>query len=203
MSEYHKIQSVFKRDRNTHKFIMGDYSLPEFEYLSGNEWMFTEKVDGTNIRVIWDMQDVHFRGRTDRAQLPHELTEYLNNTFTREIFSELYPDIPMILYGEGYGKGIQKGGKYLDSQQFVLFDVLIRGFWLERDNVHDIADKLGIRVVPVIGTGTLDDAISTVQLGLRSIWGDFEAEGIVARPMCELMARNGKRIITKIKGRDF
>ena len=38
---------------------------------------------------------------------------------------------------------------------------------------------------------------------IRSTWGDFEAEGIVARPKTELMARNGSRLITKIKCRDF
>ena len=48
MTQYHKIQSVFKRDPNT-KFktlLEGEYSIPEFEYLKDNEWVFTEKVDG-------------------------------------------------------------------------------------------------------------------------------------------------------------
>ncbi len=33
--------------------------------------------------------------------------------------------------------------------------------------------------------------------------GDFEAEGIVARPDVELLDRRGKRVITKIKAVDF
>lgn len=45
MKEYHKIQTVFKRDMATkHKtLLIGDYSLPEFEYLKDNTWVFTEK----------------------------------------------------------------------------------------------------------------------------------------------------------------
>jgi len=39
--------------------------------------------------------------------------------------------------------------------------------------------------------------------GLVSKWGDFEAEGIVARPAVELKTRAGERIITKLKTRDF
>lgn len=39
--------------------------------------------------------------------------------------------------------------------------------------------------------------------GFNSIWGDFIAEGIVARPAVELKTRNGHRIITKIKHKDF
>ena len=30
MKEYHKIQSIYKRDEKTHKFIEGQFSLPEF-----------------------------------------------------------------------------------------------------------------------------------------------------------------------------
>ena len=51
MIQYHKIQTVFKRDPET-KFktlLMGEYSLPEFEYLKNNEWVFTEKIDGTKV----------------------------------------------------------------------------------------------------------------------------------------------------------
>ena len=47
--EYPKIQSIFKRDENTHKFIDGVFSLPEFEYLKDNLWIWTEKIDGRNI----------------------------------------------------------------------------------------------------------------------------------------------------------
>jgi hypothetical protein len=33
---------------------MGDFACPEFELLQDYEWDWYEKVDGTNIRVIWD-----------------------------------------------------------------------------------------------------------------------------------------------------
>jgi len=56
MKEYHKIQTVFKRNpKNKLKTLLhGNYSIPEFEYLKDNEWVFTEKVNGTNIRVMFD-----------------------------------------------------------------------------------------------------------------------------------------------------
>lgn len=44
---------------------------------------------------------------------------------------------------------------------------------------------------------------SIYKRGIRSTWGDFEAEGIVARPKIELMTRSGHRLVTKIKCRDF
>lgn len=45
--------------------------------------------------------------------------------------------------------------------------------------------------------------VNLVQKGFNSEWGDFLAEGIVARPSVELFSRNGKRIITKLKYKDF
>ena len=45
--------------------------------------------------------------------------------------------------------------------------------------------------------------IQRVQCGFDSRWGVFGAEGIVARPICELMNRQGERVITKLKCKDF
>ena len=207
MSEYHKIQTIFKRDMTQkHKpLIEGEWTLPEFEYLADLPWEFTEKVDGTNIRVIYDGSAIHFAGRTDNAQLPMPLVDRLREHFPAEKMDDAFPDPGglICLYGEGYGPKIQSGGKYRADQDFVLFDVRIGNWWLRRPDVEDIAAQLGIDVVPVIGEGTLHDAVAAVKAGLPSTWGDFEAEGIVARPRVELRARNGERIIAKIKGRDF
>jgi len=69
MNEYHKIKTVFKRDPAT-KFktlLNGEYSLAEFEFLKNNKWIWTEKVNGTNIRTIFDGYQIVFGGKTDRA----------------------------------------------------------------------------------------------------------------------------------------
>lgn len=229
MTEYHKIQGLFKRDEKTHKFIEGDYSLPELEYLAENLWVFTEKVDGTNIRVEWlrkpepdssscqlcdsvqiPMDDgwpffLAIKGKTDRAQIPSYLMEVLLEMFPEDLFKTVFPESPVILYGEGYGRKIQKKGSDYNPEgnSFVLFDVKIGRWWLKREDVEKVAAELGISVVPVIGEGTLAQGIQMVKTGIKSAWGDFEAEGIVARPKVELVSRNGGRVITKIKGVDF
>lgn len=74
---------------------------------------------------------------------------------------------------------------------------------MQRADVEDVAQKLGLDVVPVIGEGTLHEAVCRAKSGIRSAWGDFEAEGIVARPKTELNTRSGHRLIAKIKCRDF
>ena len=214
MKEYHKIQTIFKRDpKNMMKTLINNaFSLPEFEYLQNNEWIFTEKVDGTNIRVMFDGKVITFGGKTDNAQIPNQLVNKLNEMFLPLLstFEEIFkPDpkgeLPQVcLHGEGYGAKIQKGGgNYRQDQSFVLFDVKIDEWWLMRNDIEDIASKLSLDVVPIIGKGTLIDMVNLAKEGFKSQWGDFQAEGIVARTAVELKQRNGRRLITKIKHKDF
>ena len=60
-----------------------------------------------------------------------------------------------------------------------------------------------IRVVPLVSTGTLQEAVEFVRLHPKSLLRDAEMEGIVCRPLHELFDRRGNRIITKVKCRDF
>ena len=208
MKKYHKIQTVYLRNPET-KFktlLEGSFALPEFEYLKNNTWVFTEKVDGTNIRVMFKDGNIAFGGKTDQAMIPAHFANKLNDIFLplKDKFIELFNDAEVCLYGESYSPKIQKGGgNYLDDQSFVLFDIKIENWWLQREDVFDIAGKLGIDIVPVIGEGTLLEMVEMTRNGFNSIWGDFKAEGIVARPKTELYSRNGKRLITKIKYKDF
>lgn len=57
MIEYPKIETLFERDtQGSKKLIEGRFRNPAVEYLSGNVWSFTEKIDGTNIRIHWDVR---------------------------------------------------------------------------------------------------------------------------------------------------
>jgi len=201
--EYHKIQSVFKRNEKTKEFTK-DYSLPEFEYLKSNLWYVTEKIDGTNVRIIWENGEIKFRGKTDNAQILTALLEKIQQIFPKEKMQEIFPEGKVILYGEGFGAKIQSGGKYIkEGVDFILFDVLIDTWWLNRDSVEDIANKLGVKIVKLIGEGTLNDAVEMAKKGFNSEFGDFIAEGIVLKPKIQLFSRRGERIITKVKYKDF
>lgn len=206
MKEYHKIDTLFKRDMESRKktLVVGDWSQDVFAYLADNQWEFTEKVDGTNIRVIIADGAVTFGGKTDNAEIPAPLVKRLQERFLPQTDSllEAFPD-GGCLYGEGYGAKIQSGGNYRPDQDFVLFDVKVGDWWLQRAEIEDVATKVGVDVVPVIGRGTLHDAVAMARYGFNSTWGSFMAEGIVARPCVELKTRNGSRVITKIKHRDF
>ena len=210
MIEYVKIETPFIRaEDGSKKLIEGKYRNETVEYLKDSLWEFTEKIDGTNISIVWDGHKVEFHGRTERAQIPSHLVNKLNEMFggdvNEEMFEQIFGETPMILYGEGYGYKIQKGGDYRDDVSFILFDVYqpTNDIWLKRDAVEDIAKKFNIDVVPFIMRGTIDDAVRLVKTKPMSTIGKAKMEGVVGRPLVELKDRLGKRVIIKVKVNDF
>jgi hypothetical protein len=210
MRDYHKIQTVFQRDVETKfkKIKEGVWSMPEFELLKDIEWVWTEKIDGTNIRIMWDGEIVRFGGKTENAQIPTHLLKELQDIFTVEKMKKCFPDATGIcLYGEGYGVKIQKGSNYIPGKtDFILFDCRIGNWWLTRESLEEIAEKLNIGIVPIIGRGTLLDAVHYVKQGFKSVIAhnkDYIAEGLIMKPGLELFNRKGERIIAKIKYKDF
>jgi len=155
--------------------------------------------------VIFEDGKFTFKGKTDRAKMPKRLLIRLHEIFDNQIslFLEDFPS-GVCLYGEGYGVGIQKGDKYNQHREdFVLIDAKIESYWLQRDSLEKIAKKYSIDIVPVIGHGTLIEAVKICNDGFNSTWVGFQAEGIIAKPIVELFNRNGDRVITKIKCKDF
>lgn len=208
MKQYEKIETVFCRDTNgTKRLVLNDYRNPTIAYLKDNMWLFTEKVDGTNIRIHWDGHKVEFGGRTDKAQIPGPLLNKLNEMFmtteAEELFEQTWGDKDVILFGEGYGPKIQNGGDYRSDVSFILFDVLVGNDYQEREWVEKTAQMFNIDVVPIVLTGTIQDGIDYVMKHPQSTMGTAMMEGVVGRPMIELRDRRGERVIVKIKWEDF
>jgi hypothetical protein len=208
MIEYNKIDTLYKRDmEGTKKLLEGEFRNPTVEFLKDNVWTFTEKIDGTNISVCWDGHTVTFNGRTERAQIPTHLLNYLMATFktneAEQIFEEKFGETPVILFGEGYGPKIQNGGNYRSDVSFIMFDVLIAGNYQPRESVEDIAKAFGVDVVPIIFEGTIQEGVDFVKGHAKSTIGTADMEGLVGRPKVEMRDRCGKRVIVKIKWEDF
>lgn len=211
MYEYHKIETLYQRDmKGSKKLMPGVYRDETVESLKDIKWQFTEKIDGTNIGIHWDGHKVHIQGRTERAQIPAFLLDRLSELFggdeNEQLFEQTFGETEVVLFGEGYGAKIQKGGSYIpNGVDFILFDVYITNgdLYLRRDDVEDIAKTFGIDVVPIVLEGTLDDAVEFVKGHPKSTIGTADMEGVVGRPKVEVKDRRGKRIIVKIKYKDF
>jgi hypothetical protein len=190
------------------------------------KWLVTEKVDGMNMRVVWHPFGVsddpgppflRIYGRTDRAQIPGDLMSHMQERFTHESLVSAFPQFEewdgiddayrssVVLFGEGFGPGIQKAGQaYGGSKRFALFDVVVDGHWLDWAGVEDVAAKLGIPTVPVLARGvSLEVAKEYVRSSQLQEQGSEHIEGIVARTDPYLFDGRGNRVMFKYKVRDL
>lgn len=220
MLEYPKIETLFERDPKTNKVDQLIVKNPLFTQVK--TWEFTEKIDGTNIRINWEPHHTNpltFGGRTELAQIPANLMNWLNANVSIARLRETFPETNVVLYGEGYGAGIQKVGHlYSLTQKFILFDVLIKGtWWLGYNSVKEIANSLGLDVVPHLGNLPLEKGIQMVKEGFSSLLTAHgivtvdqtknghiitsPAEGLVGKS--NLYDNQGHRLVIKLKTRDF
>lgn len=210
MIKYPKIETPFNRDiEGTKKLVMNDWRNSAVKYLQFNDWIWTEKIDGTNTRIFWDGHTVFFGGRTDQAQLPSTLVNKLCEIFktdeAEELFEQTFGDTPVTLFGEGYGGKIQAVGPLYGDVNFRLFDAYIESSkrWINFNNICQIAKMFNISTVPYIGMGTIAEAIEYVQSKPQSTIGNCTMEGLVCKPNIELLDSAGNRVIVKIKVKDF
>ena len=236
LNTYQKINTIFLRDEKGIIMPEKGLVSPELEYLRNLQFECTEKIDGTNIRFEITHQiinqicvfNVTYKGKSDNAIIPPHLLNYLINTFPKEkvlnslglVESMTQDDLNLhnwssfeavpnfTIYGEGYGTKIQNAGKdYIkNGVDFIVFDVKVNDLYLKTEDYRIIANKLGANVVPDMGMKTIDEAISFVEKGFKSIIAenkDFDAEGLVLKTPFGLKDRLGNRIILKIKTCDF
>lgn len=225
--EYMKINSLWKREgwyfdekdrknptrqKGRQSFIVGDYALDEFGLIK--KWRVEEKIDGTNIRIIYKLDEngepiIRFMGRTSRASIPTHLLSELMDIFTFEKMKEVFGDASqneLILFGEGCGPKIQKGGEnYSSKPQFILFEAFVNNWWLLRESIVEIAGKLGITFAPHIGFMTEDEVVEYVKSKPLSLCSVKEQvmEGVICRTYPQLLLRNRIPLMFKLKCIEF
>lgn len=208
--KYPKINSLFKRDETTRKFIWDSYAAPEFGEI--NHWSVEEKIDGMNTRVTIHVAKTNMtlQGRSDYAMIPAPLIDHLNTVFTvdkrREIIQFMNSKDKFTLFGEGYGPKIQSGGNYRDDIGFILFDVWGGSRWSTREEVKDIAALLGLPTPHNYGMMTKEQIIELVRSKPNSPTAirPMEFEGVVCRTE-PLLINNytGDPVMFKLKCKDM
>jgi len=159
---------------------------------------------------MWDGAEIRVAGKTDAAMIPPDLMKFILDRMDLYKIVQKFGATPFVIYGEGYGAGIQKGGGYGATKSFIVFDVFIDNkWWLNRGQVTDIATVFGFDVVPFIGKMSLESGVTLVRNGFPSHLAakqtgtGMQAEGLVGRPVETLFDKKGARIIIKLKTKDF
>lgn len=212
--EYPKINSLWMREpldsSPKRKLIPGQYSQPEFASIT--QWRVEEKIDGMNIRIYVHGDQIEVKGRTQHAKIPPKLRDYFNDPELRQRLSSFLP-VPYILFGEGFGAGIQCGGIYRPTQAFVLFDIYVKR-WSTREEVYGLAPSLGFDTPHDFGMMTEDEIIDLVKSApstryhFDKVWhpnSNRTMEGVVVRsePLMRFNTQQAQPIMWKLKVRDF
>jgi len=119
-------------------------------------------------------------------------------------------EIPIYIYGEYFGEGIQSCGKRYISKgnKFLVFDIKQQGWWTPKEVRDSLCEELGLEQVPFLGIMTLSEIEDMVYKGFTTKYEEASdktlmEEGIVARPTIPLFDGSNKRVIIKVKYHDY
>jgi hypothetical protein len=215
MISYTKIENLYKRNPlKKSELIIGQYTRPEFALI--NLWDVTEKIDGTNVqlkfhRVFNGSFDIN--GRTERAQfsvLQEEFLLDLGDNIRGKVTHNLnYHNLDSLtIFGELYGPKIQAGGNYSQSLGFRAFDMLVNdSVWLSPDAVRQNEKAFGLEnELPHFGQMTTQQIFMMVSGGFKSTFAtnkEYDAEGVIAKPLHNLYDQRGSRVMFKLKSCDL
>jgi len=175
----------------------------------------TEKLHGTSIRLLYTSEDGLLIGSRNNTIYKNEkiinkffdLPAFVVENKIEDVIKEKYTNYTF--YGEWIGHRVQKGVKYLnsDERELRIFDIRgPDGIFLNWSEVQNICQELNFKTVPTIFVGKVtleylnsiinNDSIIAQENGVvdkPNIW-----EGVVVKPTQETL-HNGNRLIAKYK----
>lgn len=169
-----------------------------------------EKIDGTSAHLTFHQGVLKFSsgGAPHRDFMalfdPDRLSELLAEQVAEQ------PEVPWMVYGEAYGGKIQgQTRRYGAALKFVAFEVRRGDTWLTVPGAARVVERLGLEFVHYaqvpLDLEHLDaerDADS-VQSARNGQGPGHKREGVVLRPLVEMIRGDGARVIAKHKRDDF
>ena len=208
------------------EYIFPKYGSIENLYRSNevleHEVVVTEKIHGTNCRVMWGPGGLYVGGRSHACKTPKMefanrydgfgFTFYFENHPSLEVFHNTAEFDNYVFHGEFCGAGIQKGVRYSDTKEFRVFDVRHPvGYFVHWDEAVRICAAVGFKIVPVVfrGMATADslkdllDVNSQCAIENKIELEDNIAEGIVIKPVQPTKDHRGNWIRAKYKSQKW
>jgi len=168
-----------------------------------------EKIHGSSSHIAWNGKELtFFAGGANHA---HFLSLF-NVPDLTEKFTNHFGTMSVTIYGEVYGGSMQKmSATYGKELKFIGFDVQMNeNTWLNVPNAEQvIVERMGLEFVPYVEISTdlaeIDAARNAFSVvAVRRGCGDgHKREGIVLRPLREMVESNGDRVICKHKNDEF
>lgn len=165
------------------------------------EVIVTEKIHGSNLRVSRKNDNLFVGGHkwmwkeTEKNLYWKAIRQ---NGFDK-ILLERLPD-KIVLFGEAYGKKVQKLKYGLDIQKILFYDAFYDGRYLDWDEFIKLMNQIGLSesIVPIIYRGGYDlDMIKNLSTG-NTLLGDYHLkEGVIVKPVKERFDGKLGRVVLK------
>lgn len=166
----------------------------------------------------WALEKVH--GTSAHIQYrPNQPLTYFSGAASNDRFKTLFDEQKIIevldkfarnnitVYGEAYGGGGAAGQGMSDTYgkelRFIVFDIKMDDIWLTVPEMAEVATSLGLEAVPFEKIPATLEAIERARdapsevAKRRGCGNDKQREGVVLRPLIELVRSTGERVIVK------
>lgn len=166
-----------------------------------------EKIHGTSTHITYKNGELRFFKGGIGGQFTFE--QLFNKEKLLKSFEDLGHD-SVIVYGEAYGGSTQKMSKtYGQDLKFIAFEVQIGDYWLSTDKAYNVVQKLDLDFVQFVRCEATEERVNywrdkESEQAIRNGMGSGHIrEGIVIRPIVEVLHSNGGRFIAKHKSAKF
>ncbi len=202
MTTYPVIRELFDRSEDAGNPLMpGFFATPEITAMRFHQMAILESVPGIQMSVLITDKGMF----TANPDVPDAVTERLDEIFTIEVIEEAMKSTnhkSMELFGVVCG-GLATENPYFEQETFVAFDLAVNGQFQMFQVAYEIFHKLEIPTFPVVTTGNVSSMVKLIMAGFKSLFGDFEGSGLIARPEVDLYTKAGERIITRLEVSSF
>lgn len=127
-----------------------------------------------------------------------EMIRYLSENLGRK---------QVIVYGEIFGPGVQKGFDYGVQQGkigYMVFDISLDGMYVNHDQLTGWCQSFKVPMVPVLGAFDYSiEIVKALSVGQSTVGGNHIREGVVVRPIAERQVRGIGRCIMKYVASDY
>ena len=173
-------------------------------------WQWTEMIDGIDVRIHWDGNDVHIIRTDSEDKLFSVVHQYLFEHFGKDearlLFRSSFGDSDTSLFGTVYAGNsadnvFDPNEYYFDTLAFSLQDVAVNAVFENRAKVADCASIFDVQAAEV-KNGTIDEACAFLRQQPDSHLFTGPVKGLICRPEFDLLDAENHRIVVKIKAED-
>ena len=174
-------------------------------------WQITEKIHGSNFSYWYDGNEMKFASRNEFKNESFYNAQSVISKYTENIKQLYINEVKegfLIVFGELFGPGIQKGVNYGNLKDFRVFDIFSNGEYFNTDQTVDLCLTYNLLHVPVIHNYCSFDEALEYPSEFKSLVFPVEkeeniSEGIVLKPVNPRYFGNGSRVILKKKNEKF